>query len=143
MNYSEFFCGGERGITRFTREKSSNPRYLVGTIVFKTCKDRKQKRATVFTIALSFAEREGFEPPVPCGYNSFQDYRIRPLCHLSLCGPPKAVLQKRVQIYKLSLIFNKISVFFTNCYITVKSIASAHRPYKSLTISYIFQNPYK
>src|SRR5947199_3228800 len=29
------------------------------------------------------AEREGFEPPVPDGYNRFRVCRIRPLCHLS------------------------------------------------------------
>ena len=30
------------------------------------------------------AEREGFEPPVPCGITGFQDQRLKPLGHLSL-----------------------------------------------------------
>ena len=29
------------------------------------------------------AEREGFEPPVPFGITSFQDWRLQPLGHLS------------------------------------------------------------
>ena len=34
-----------------------------------------------------FAERGGFEPPVPCKRdNGFRDRRIRPLCHLSEQG---------------------------------------------------------
>ena len=36
---------------------------------------------------ISFAEEEGFEPPVPVTQdNGFQDRRIRPLCHSSKSG---------------------------------------------------------
>ena len=32
---------------------------------------------------MKLAEREGFEPPVPCGITGFQDQRLKPLGHLS------------------------------------------------------------
>src|SRR3954465_6078989 len=43
------------------------------------------------------AEREGFEPPVPDGYNRFRVCRIRPLCHLSAVDKlkPGAILSAR------------------------------------------------
>ena len=34
----------------------------------------------------TLAEREGFEPPVPCGITGFQDQLHKPLGHLSLTG---------------------------------------------------------
>ena len=34
--------------------------------------------------SMNLAEREGFEPPVPCDITGFQDQRLKPLGHLSL-----------------------------------------------------------
>jgi hypothetical protein len=40
------------------------------------------------------AEREGFEPPVPFSITSFQDWRLKPLGHLSTVAPdPKEALE--------------------------------------------------
>ena len=36
-----------------------------------------------FSIYISLAEREGFEPPVPLDITGFQDQRLKPLGHLS------------------------------------------------------------
>ena len=36
------------------------------------------------TLRRELAEREGFEPPVPCGITGFQDRLLKPLRHLSL-----------------------------------------------------------
>ena len=41
------------------------------------------------------AEREGFEPPVPCGITGFQDQRHKPLGHLSsLLEPAKPIIEQ-------------------------------------------------
>ena len=39
------------------------------------------------------AEREGFEPPVPCDITGFQDQRLQPLGHLSL-QPARTIIAK-------------------------------------------------
>ncbi len=51
------------------------------------------------------AEREGFEPPVPCGITGFQDQLHKPLGHLSLIGTlliiakqPNPVKQRRCKL---------------------------------------------
>ena len=36
-----------------------------------------------FSTVIQLAEREGFEPPVPCDITGFQDQRLKPLGHLS------------------------------------------------------------
>ena len=36
-----------------------------------------------FSMLSELAEREGFEPPVPCDITGFQDQRLKPLGHLS------------------------------------------------------------
>ena len=38
---------------------------------------------TSIQIFVAFAERGGFEPPVPKGYNGFRDRHVKPLRHLS------------------------------------------------------------
>ena len=84
------------------REGDSNPRsQVLGTTVFETAAfDHSAispnrvwvSEFRIFTRTLHlhththtcFAEKEGFEPPVPSSRdNGFQDRRIRPLCHFS------------------------------------------------------------
>ncbi len=51
----------------------------------------------------TFAEEEGFEPPVPCKQNNgFQDRRIRPLCHSS-SAPQKYTFFSGLQKLKTEL----------------------------------------
>ena len=46
-----------------------------------------------FSISMQLlAEREGFEPPVPFDITSFQDWRLKPLGHLSTETPAKIIL---------------------------------------------------
>ncbi len=58
------------------------------------------------------AEREGFEPPVPCDITGFQDQRHKPLGHLSSLFEPANLLYNKVR--HLSSSFFPISrIFFT------------------------------
>ena len=41
------------------------------------------------------AEREGFEPPVPFSITSFQDWRLKPLGHLSIALRVSCILARR------------------------------------------------
>ena len=45
-----------------------------------------------FSTSMQLAEREGFEPPVPFDITSFQDWRLKPLGHLSTETPAKIIL---------------------------------------------------
>ena len=53
------------------------------------------------------AEREGFEPPVPCDITSFQDWRLQPLGHLSAFRGGL----KRLNIITFFLLFVKCFFF--------------------------------
>ena len=59
------------------------------------------------------AEREGFEPPVPCDITGFQDRRLKPLGHLSTPSDPLGttllLCNKRI-ISKAILVVNIIFI---------------------------------
>ena len=56
---------------------------------------------------IMLAEREGFEPPVPCDITGFQDRRLKPLGHLSMLGQQanytKLILPCQHQFYAASV----------------------------------------
>ena len=52
------------------------------------------------------AEREGFEPPVSCDITSFQDWRLKPLGHLSMLT---AFLKRLTSI---AVFFGLVNCFF-------------------------------
>ena len=81
------FCGGEGGI-----------RTLAPVIpAYSLSRGAPSAILGYFSIILCFlAEREGFEPPVPFDITSFQDWRLKPLGHLSSAKPANIILADMV-----------------------------------------------
>ena len=90
-------CGGQCSRSLGGASKQSDQTFQVFFVFVKALIEASFNRALSKTknpaIAgfdqIVLAEKEGFEPPEPwLQFNGFQDRRIRPLCHFSLC-PPK------------------------------------------------------
>ena len=83
VSISEFLGGGEGGI-----------RTLAPVIpAYSLSRGAPSAILGYFSISMQLlAEREGFEPPVPRDITSFQDWRLKPLGHLSTETPAKIIL---------------------------------------------------
>ena len=109
-----FFCGGRGVLFQF-------PSYhILQMLSFKTKKPIERTLRFFLSSLMLVCGGRGIRTPGGVTLNSFQDCRIRPLCHSSfkiLRACPLKPLRRRVQIYKA----------FLNLYTTVGPNAKKNR----------------